>query len=118
MLTLVAITVNEVTELASGAAQMPVKVAARHRPVVAWLYKQTLGRCRLLLLCNNCVHSSLSLLLLRPELCSLHGCNGLLLLELILSFDVVDGVFDHLEKLLVRHAGVVAKQVHYFLALA
>lgn len=115
---MVALPVDEVAELASGAAEMPVEVAAWNCPVVARLDQQTLRGGGLLLLRNNCVDSCLGLLLLGPELGGLEGGEGLVLLEFILGFDVVDGVLDHLEELLVRHAGVVAKQVHDLFALA
>lgn len=65
-LTLEALSVNKVAELASGATSRPVEVPARHSAVVAWLDQKVLGGSRLLLLGNDCVDSCLRLLLLGP----------------------------------------------------
>ena len=84
-----------------------MEVAAGHRAIVAGLdHHVGLGCC--LLLHNRSVYHSLRLLLLRAELGCLHGCEGLLLPELVLGLDASDGVLDHLEELLVRHGRVVA----------
>jgi hypothetical protein len=64
-LTLIALAMNEMTEVSSAAAQVTVKVAAWHGLKVAWLNQETLCCSCLLLLSHNCVHCSLRLLLLR-----------------------------------------------------
>lgn len=87
---------NKVAEFASGAAYVPVEVATRYCPVVAWLNQQTLGCCRLLLLRDDCINCCLGLLLLRSKLGSLHSYNGLLLLEFIFCFDPLDLILGHL----------------------
>lgn len=109
---------DEVAELSAGAADRTVEVAARYCAVVARFYNETLSRSDLLLLCDNCADSSLRLLLLGPQLDGLHGRNSLLLFHLVFGLNLVDRVLDHKQQLLVRHAWVVAEQVHDFLALA
>lgn len=101
----------KVAEVSPRAPQWSVKVSARHSPVIAGLNQNGLTSRRLLLLLHR-IHCRLSLLSLRLELDRLHCRNSLLLFALILSFYMEDGVFDHLKELLVRHAGVVAEQIH------
>jgi hypothetical protein len=57
-----------------------------------------------LLLRCDCVSHGLRLLLLRANLDSLHGCNCLPLLLLVLRFNLEHSVFDELQQLIVRHA--------------
>jgi hypothetical protein len=90
-------TVNKVAELSTGAPNWPVEVSAGNGAVVAWLDDQILSCGSLLLLGNHCTHGCLGLLLLRSQLDCLHGSKRLLLLHLILSFDLVDCILDHLE---------------------
>jgi hypothetical protein len=58
------------------------------------------------------------LLLLSTDLGSLHCDNRLLLFHFVFGFDLVDGVLNHLQQLLVRHTRVVAQQIHDLFALA